>query len=354
MNKQKQRINGITLIALVITIIVLLILSGVTIVTLIGENGILTKASDSKEKTTKAGAYEKVEMAVAGSIVEDGELDYDELKKNLNKVEGIDKSTVPEEITKESFPFTVTVDRTKVTIQDNGGVERQEGEEFNADELTIGELSAKNTDKYGWKVKNYNVQYNYGTNLSSTSNVWRLFYQDTKYTYLITDELVGKYIPKEYYGNPKYNDKYSDGTKMSIEGQKLNGRVNSLFTGEDTKANANIRATVWFTDTTKDSEWSKYKNGDAVFAIASPTAELFEASYNKNTSSNHSTYKKGDISVTLGTYGYKDNTNSNWLKSEDSHGIYNKDNLPFWWLASPGNTYNNGCLLAMRDYRRVS
>ena len=47
----KERVkskNGITLIALVITIIVLLILAGVTIATLTGDNGILTKAQSTK------------------------------------------------------------------------------------------------------------------------------------------------------------------------------------------------------------------------------------------------------------------------------------------------------------------
>ncbi len=46
--KVKNSVNGITLIALVITIIVLLILAGVTIATLFGENGILTRANDAK------------------------------------------------------------------------------------------------------------------------------------------------------------------------------------------------------------------------------------------------------------------------------------------------------------------
>lgn len=45
-NKEK----GITLIALVITIIVLLILAGVAIATLTGDNGVLTKAASAKEK----------------------------------------------------------------------------------------------------------------------------------------------------------------------------------------------------------------------------------------------------------------------------------------------------------------
>ena len=46
--------NGITLIALVITIIVLLILAGVSIATLTGENGILTRVQDAKNNTEQA------------------------------------------------------------------------------------------------------------------------------------------------------------------------------------------------------------------------------------------------------------------------------------------------------------
>ncbi len=44
--------NGITLIALVITIIVLLILAGITIATLTGDNGILKQADKAKTETT--------------------------------------------------------------------------------------------------------------------------------------------------------------------------------------------------------------------------------------------------------------------------------------------------------------
>ena len=43
--KKEEKIKGITLIALVITIIVMLILAGVTIGTLFGENGILTRSN---------------------------------------------------------------------------------------------------------------------------------------------------------------------------------------------------------------------------------------------------------------------------------------------------------------------
>ena len=59
--KQKlKESKGITLIALVITIIVLLILAGVTIATLTGDNGVLTKAESAKTETENASAEEKV------------------------------------------------------------------------------------------------------------------------------------------------------------------------------------------------------------------------------------------------------------------------------------------------------
>ena len=56
--------KGITLIALVITIIVLLILAGVSIAMLTGQNGILTQANSSKIASTKAESVEKINLAL--------------------------------------------------------------------------------------------------------------------------------------------------------------------------------------------------------------------------------------------------------------------------------------------------
>ena len=56
--------KGITLIALVITIIVLLILAGVSIAMLTGENGILTQANNSRYSTAKAEAVERINLAL--------------------------------------------------------------------------------------------------------------------------------------------------------------------------------------------------------------------------------------------------------------------------------------------------
>ena len=62
---KKDKMRGITLIALVITIIVLLILAGVSIAMLTGENGIITQAEEAKNETEKAGVEEAVDIAIA-------------------------------------------------------------------------------------------------------------------------------------------------------------------------------------------------------------------------------------------------------------------------------------------------
>ncbi|MEI3356289.1 MAG: hypothetical protein V8R81_04385 [Clostridia bacterium] len=56
--KKSMRENGITLIALVITIIVLLILASVSIAMLTGNNGILTQAKHAKQATIEAAEKE--------------------------------------------------------------------------------------------------------------------------------------------------------------------------------------------------------------------------------------------------------------------------------------------------------
>ncbi|MFQ8987887.1 MAG: type II secretion system protein, partial [Intestinibacter sp.] len=58
----KKKKNGITLIALVVTIVILLILSGVTINMLLGENGIIRTAQEAKNTWEGAVANEQEEI----------------------------------------------------------------------------------------------------------------------------------------------------------------------------------------------------------------------------------------------------------------------------------------------------
>lgn len=87
---RKYENRGITLIALIVTIIVLLILAGVSIAMLTGENGILTRANDAKNKTEISVEMEIIQLSYINSktteseIYEIGKLLYDKTIKNGN------------------------------------------------------------------------------------------------------------------------------------------------------------------------------------------------------------------------------------------------------------------------------
>ena len=85
MNKNRNT-KGITLVALVITIIVLLILAGVTIVTLMGNNGLINRANDAKIATEIASIKEEIQTEILGKQAEnEGNISDDTLKAILEK-----------------------------------------------------------------------------------------------------------------------------------------------------------------------------------------------------------------------------------------------------------------------------
>ena len=138
--KEQLKINkGITLIALVITIIVLLILAGVTIATLTGDNGILTKAQNSKEKNAQKTVEEQINLAVQASKINEGlVIDKDILEQELTN-NGI-------EITKsenDELPWTVKKDGYVYTISENGEVKEKEGIAITTGDIEILKGSTK-------------------------------------------------------------------------------------------------------------------------------------------------------------------------------------------------------------------
>lgn len=91
MKKTFEKEIGITLISLVITIIVLLILSGITIKSLSGENGLIKRAVEARDKTEIATIKEQIELAKISSLDDNGEIIKQTLKIELGKINGIDK-----------------------------------------------------------------------------------------------------------------------------------------------------------------------------------------------------------------------------------------------------------------------
>ena len=82
--KNKKTETGITLIALVVSIIVLIILAGVSIAMLIGQNGIITQAQTADELTIQAQQKEAIELAIASVQAQETlELDRTKLETAL-------------------------------------------------------------------------------------------------------------------------------------------------------------------------------------------------------------------------------------------------------------------------------
>ena len=76
--------KGITLVALVVTIIVLLILAGVTITSLLGDEGIISKAQNAAKATKKSQIIESVRMDILIAQLE-GNLTDEKLEEILDK-----------------------------------------------------------------------------------------------------------------------------------------------------------------------------------------------------------------------------------------------------------------------------
>ena len=108
--------KAITLVALVITIVILLILAGISIQA-ITNTGLFANARKAVEETKYANAEEKVKIAVMTSYDAGGTLNKEYLKDNLNKTEGINPK-----VTEVTWDLKVNVDGYEFTITEVGTV----------------------------------------------------------------------------------------------------------------------------------------------------------------------------------------------------------------------------------------
>ena len=113
---KEKSIKGITLVALVITIVILLILAGISIQA-ITNTGLFANAKRASEESKYANAEEKVKMAVMASYDENASLNKDLLKDSLNKIDGINPK-----VTEVTWDLKVNVDGYEFTITEVGTV----------------------------------------------------------------------------------------------------------------------------------------------------------------------------------------------------------------------------------------
>ena len=114
--------KGITLMLLVIIIIILLILSGITIATLTGDNGLIKNSKIAKEETEISNEKEIVETSVVQTMQQNkyGNIEQSELQEELDKMTGKEKTDV--KIIRKKLVVEFTNSHRMYKVDDNGNV----------------------------------------------------------------------------------------------------------------------------------------------------------------------------------------------------------------------------------------
>ena len=223
MKTKVKNVKGITLIALVITIIVLLILAGVTIATLTGDNGILTKANEAKTITNEKDEEEQIEIGYTEYLMADqtGEkVNFEVSEAAVTGKEGdwiirfnktgneyyFDGETITK-VTWKQEEDTITNIETKQTLKVGDYVDYDPTLEANASDLTY----TSKTDKTG---ADSDQEFNAET-YKNAEYGWRILGVSKGKLRLISGEFVGA-------GN------YTNGSRTyyTLKGQK--GYINGI------------------------------------------------------------------------------------------------------------------------------
>ena len=143
--------KGITLIALVVTVVVLIILAGVSINAVLGDNGIIKKANQAASVTKEAEVKEAINRTILEFYLTD---DYETLEDFLNakvsegKIDSVTKNA-DGTLTVKKGEYSVTVEN-KTNSSGGSGSGGSTGGETQTPEITIGEAKVvANSDGTG-------------------------------------------------------------------------------------------------------------------------------------------------------------------------------------------------------------
>ena len=352
MKKENER--GITLIALVITIIVLIILASVGIAMLTGENGILKKASTAKERTLEAEYEEKIKLAILGARDNNGnfskELLNDELKKYGLSGETDENGTT----TVEKNGKTYTIDN-KGTLTSKDSTGNDDKKEIN--NITAQMVAENPETYYGLKVTNYTS--------TNGQDDWRIFYSDGTHIFLITGDYVDLSVANRLDSNTgmtKIGDKYrANWSSVPSSLQTVEDTVKTRFMATGYTLNSSNPNSRCVSTLLNASNWESYKdNGNmAEYAIGGSTIEMWMDSWNKrypgdklycnNTNGNGyyvgTSSNSSDYSILASVIRTKDGYNNSLYYPHHESVSDGEYACYYYWLASPSADLSDDALL---------
>ena len=336
-NKEK----GITLIALAITIIVLLILAGVAIATLTGDNGVLTKAASAKEKTERAEVIENAKLDIlAIQSDKEGKLTTGDLKGVLDKY----FKDVPEEITADdiaTLELKTKDEKHTIKVSEiyNGKLVDISGS------MSVAELKVGDYVRYGDKL----TSQSYVTNSNGEPNTG----YETSQTFNTNTTTLWRVINKKVNGNVEIvavnNTLSSDGT-TGLYLKSQNGFINAetVLNNLCSKLYANpAYGTARSIDiydinnlTGFNPETSDWGNKDYYLNNRTKTYTSGGPFWDKNTNTFRNATTESPVTVDNTYYYYTVNENIPLYdtlieESKTYTGDYSEENYPmFYWLAS--------------------
>ena len=299
--------------------------------TLTGDSGVLTQTNTAKERTQIEAVKEKAKTDIYGlqAQKENANITQEELKTILEQYFKEVPEEFPEDLSQLELITKEEYGQYKIKVSEiwNGKLIFSPPV-FNPDKLTIGD--AINSEKYGWKVTGYDVK-------KEEVGNWRLFYQDKKHTYLISNNSVGKVLMS--------GENLPD-NRVGKVGIGLHPMLGPSLENAPTDY-MSIRSIAWATDISENGPWSKYKNEDAFFCIGSPTVELFVKSYNAQGEG-----QPLGLTIAAGVGGYETlhiTGRHDQITGDICNGLYN--NGTNWCLSSPPSSHYNYGLRGMLAWR---
>lgn len=296
--------KGISLITLIITIIVLVILTGAIIATVTGQNSVIELANKSVEISKNVATKEQ---------------------EIINKIDDLLKK-------QEILPGTVTVTGNNASVI----------------------LTKDNVCQYlGKKVTNYTGQnkVEIGGKEYEVSTEYRLYYVDFdgKYDGTGTIYLKAECISKPY-GLPVTDT--SPDTDENIKIRTLNPALYKNGVTSVPASSFNMKAVTWLLNANNWADLADTSMKDNInYIVGSPSVEIMMDSYNKYYESAEDRYKLYYKYESGNLYGYKvcdsKDTTWTWSTSSDAVGtdpdidsMYYPGKTNYYWLSSPTG-YNN-------------
>ena len=291
---------GITLIALIITIIVLLILAGVTLNMVTGENGLFGKANNAKNKTEVAQYEEELRMCVLEIQTEEASngrtFNMDTIRNNLDTyIQKLEDETIEwkekeiEEPTGIYKGYNFYIDKkygahikdkaTGIQISMNILSEISETGYTNQDvnlriTITNNEKGINKIIKPDGNTENLNGAKTYEEEKTATEN--------TKYTYVVTDT-EGKEETKEV--EIKIIDKNAP-QDFSIEAQVTEEGIQITANPEDaeeteTNASSGINKVEYYVKKDTETEFTNKGTENPIKNLESGTYSVYAIAYDK-------------------------------------------------------------------------